>query len=287
MAEWPGSGELRAWQVEVRDWVRANDDCRRDILDRLPRRRAAADQRAARHLRGALAVQRLEQQPQRPDDARHAGAARRGRRRRRRADATGCGTWPRGSIPTTRCPRWTRRDGCVDERRLRALGIARAKGTKLPSRAGRRRRGRRAGRGRGGPRPVAGRPGPARPAVHRARGAAVAVRPAPRRPQADGRDLRVRLHPRDVQARRRSGGGATTRCRSCTATGWSGSSTPPPTARRACSGSRRSTEDVPFTKAMTAAVDREIEDLAALARPGARPAGVSRRGTRRPPVTGR
>ena len=56
--------------------------------------------------------------------------------------------------------------------------------------------------------------------------------------------------------------GATTRCRSCTATGWSGSSTPRPTARRACSGSPPSTEDVPFTKAMTAAVDREIADLA-------------------------
>ena len=35
MAEWPGSGELRPWEVEVRDWVRANNDCRRDILERL------------------------------------------------------------------------------------------------------------------------------------------------------------------------------------------------------------------------------------------------------------
>jgi uncharacterized protein YcaQ len=35
MAEWPGSGRLREWQQELSDWVRANNDCRRDILERL------------------------------------------------------------------------------------------------------------------------------------------------------------------------------------------------------------------------------------------------------------
>jgi uncharacterized protein len=35
MAAWPGSGELREWQVFIRDWVAANDACRRDILARL------------------------------------------------------------------------------------------------------------------------------------------------------------------------------------------------------------------------------------------------------------
>ncbi|MGN9804392.1 hypothetical protein [Micromonospora sp. L32] len=35
MAEWPGRGERRDWQEANRDWVRANDACRRDILDRL------------------------------------------------------------------------------------------------------------------------------------------------------------------------------------------------------------------------------------------------------------
>jgi uncharacterized protein len=35
MAEWPGHGELRDWQVYRRDWVHANDACRREILDRL------------------------------------------------------------------------------------------------------------------------------------------------------------------------------------------------------------------------------------------------------------
>lgn len=35
MAAWPGTGELREWQVFIRDWVAANDRCRRDILARL------------------------------------------------------------------------------------------------------------------------------------------------------------------------------------------------------------------------------------------------------------
>jgi uncharacterized protein YcaQ len=35
MAEWPGSGELRPWQKHNRDWVLTNNDCRRDILERL------------------------------------------------------------------------------------------------------------------------------------------------------------------------------------------------------------------------------------------------------------
>jgi len=35
MAEWPGRGELRDWQEFRRDWVKSNDACRMDILDRL------------------------------------------------------------------------------------------------------------------------------------------------------------------------------------------------------------------------------------------------------------
>ena len=35
MAVWPGPGELRDWEVSLRDWVAANDDTRRDILDKL------------------------------------------------------------------------------------------------------------------------------------------------------------------------------------------------------------------------------------------------------------
>jgi len=35
MADWPGRDELRGWQKELREWVTANDACRRDILKRL------------------------------------------------------------------------------------------------------------------------------------------------------------------------------------------------------------------------------------------------------------
>jgi uncharacterized protein len=35
MADWPGRGDLAEWREDNRDWVEANDDCRRDILDRL------------------------------------------------------------------------------------------------------------------------------------------------------------------------------------------------------------------------------------------------------------
>ena len=35
MAAWPGAGELRDWQVSIREWVAANDKCRLDILARL------------------------------------------------------------------------------------------------------------------------------------------------------------------------------------------------------------------------------------------------------------
>lgn len=35
MAEWPGSGEVRGWKLSNSEWVTANNDCRRDILERL------------------------------------------------------------------------------------------------------------------------------------------------------------------------------------------------------------------------------------------------------------
>jgi uncharacterized protein len=35
MAHWPGRGVLKDWQVYVRDWVAANDRCRREVLARL------------------------------------------------------------------------------------------------------------------------------------------------------------------------------------------------------------------------------------------------------------
>jgi len=35
MEHWPGTGVLKDWQVHIRDWVAANDHCRREILARL------------------------------------------------------------------------------------------------------------------------------------------------------------------------------------------------------------------------------------------------------------
>ena len=35
MALWPGPGELKDWQEGRRDWLETNDDCRRDILEKL------------------------------------------------------------------------------------------------------------------------------------------------------------------------------------------------------------------------------------------------------------
>jgi uncharacterized protein YcaQ len=35
MEVWPGTGELREWMYELRDWVKANEACRLDILERL------------------------------------------------------------------------------------------------------------------------------------------------------------------------------------------------------------------------------------------------------------
>ncbi|MGH3471858.1 MAG: DNA glycosylase AlkZ-like family protein [Nocardioidaceae bacterium] len=35
MAAWPGPGDLIEWQKDQRNWVLANDDCRRDILEKL------------------------------------------------------------------------------------------------------------------------------------------------------------------------------------------------------------------------------------------------------------
>ena len=92
-----------------RDWVRANDACRRDILDRLGVVGAAVVPRASRHLHGAVAVDGLDQQPQRHQAAGLHGVARRGRRRGtpRRRSAVGPGQ--RGSTPMTRSSPRTRR----------------------------------------------------------------------------------------------------------------------------------------------------------------------------------
>ncbi|HEY3437281.1 MAG TPA: crosslink repair DNA glycosylase YcaQ family protein, partial [Actinotalea sp.] len=35
MAEWPGTGDVKAWRLSLRDWVQDNVACRLDIIDRL------------------------------------------------------------------------------------------------------------------------------------------------------------------------------------------------------------------------------------------------------------
>jgi uncharacterized protein YcaQ len=35
MAQWPGAEPLRDWQMDIAEWVSANDDCRLDILEQL------------------------------------------------------------------------------------------------------------------------------------------------------------------------------------------------------------------------------------------------------------
>ena len=63
-----------------------------------------------------------------------------------------------------------------------------------------------------------------------------------------------------------SAAGATSPCRSCTTTGSSGRSTPPPTARRPCSASTRSTRTCRSRARSRRAVQAELDDLACVAR---------------------
>ena len=131
MAEWPGSGKLRPWQEEARDWVRANNDCRRDILERLradgplpaselpdtcvvPWRSSGWNNN--RNLR--MILDRLVERGE--------VAAAGGTGRDRLWDLASR-IYPDDPVPPVEEARRLR-----DERRLRSLGIARAKGTKLP-----------------------------------------------------------------------------------------------------------------------------------------------------------
>ena len=243
---WPGRTNLKQWQHDVADWVAANEECRQDILELLRAEGplpATAIPDTCQRTWGSTGwtnnknvQQMLWFMLQRDEVAvvgqssgrggsrealgpRRAGV-RRGAAARPRRGAGGAGP------PPPRRARHRPPDGTAGPRRTDVRA---------------RRRG--AGRRRGGPRQVARRAvaarGPRR--LRGPRGAAVAVRPPGDGPQAARRGVRVRLPAGDVQARRSSGSGATTRCRSCTATAWSGSSTPPPSATRACSASTRST----------------------------------------------
>ena len=256
MAEW--REESRGWQAAL-DWVRANDACRQDILGRL----AATGPLTSRDLPDTCKVpwgssgwtnnrnvtQLLEYMVRRGEVA---VAGRQGRDRL--WDLAGRVYPDEPVVPAEEALR------IRNERRLRALGIARAQGTDTGSSRptwG----GRRAGRRRGCQGHVAGRSFAAWPAVLGARGAAVAVRPAHPRPQAHGRAFRVRLPTGDVQAGRQAP--------------WGYFALPilygdrlagklDATADRKAGVLQVNAihQDVTFGKAMTAAVDQEIEDLA-------------------------
>jgi len=131
MADWPGRGELRAWHEELRGWVAANDACRRDILSRLD----ASGPLTMRDLPDTCAVpwgstgwtnnrnvdKLLTFMVQRGE------VAVAGRQRRERLWDLATRVYPDDPIVPAEEALRTR-----DERRLRALGIARVRGTEHP-----------------------------------------------------------------------------------------------------------------------------------------------------------
>ena len=140
MADWPGSGELRDWQVYRRDWVEANDACRRDILARLK-------------ASGPLPMRELPDTCAKPWGSTgwtnnrnveklldfmvaRGEVAVAGRQGRERLWDLASRVYPDDPVVPADEARRTR-----DERRLRALGIARARGPRVPGGAGRRGRG--------------------------------------------------------------------------------------------------------------------------------------------------
>jgi hypothetical protein len=131
MAEWPGPGPLRDWQEAQRDWVLANDACRRDILDGL----AASGPLRARDLADTCVVpwkstgwtdgrnvsQLLEFMVRRGE------VAVTGRTGRERLWDLASRVYPDDPVVEADEARQQR-----DERRLRSLGIARSRGPECP-----------------------------------------------------------------------------------------------------------------------------------------------------------
>jgi uncharacterized protein YcaQ len=131
MAEWPGTGKLRDWQHSIRDWVKANDACRLDILDRL----ASSGPLTSRDLPDTCEVpwastgwtnnqnviRLLGFMVQRGE------VATAGRKGRERLWDLASRVYPDGPVvPEAEALR------IRNEKRLRALGIARARTTKVP-----------------------------------------------------------------------------------------------------------------------------------------------------------
>lgn len=131
MTNWPGQGKLRAWQESNRDWVKANDACRRDILERLE----SFGPLTMRELPDTCAVpwgstgwtnnrnveRLLEFMVSRGE------VATAGRQGRVRLWDLASRVYPNDPVPPPDEALRIR-----DERRLRALGIARARGPETP-----------------------------------------------------------------------------------------------------------------------------------------------------------
>jgi uncharacterized protein len=131
MAEWAGRGGMSGWRASQRDWLAANDACRRDILERL----AASGPLPSRELPDSCAVpwkssgwtnnrnvsQMLEFMVRRGD------VAVAGRKGRDRLWDLAERVYPDDPVVPVDQARRAR-----DQRRLRALGIARASGPECP-----------------------------------------------------------------------------------------------------------------------------------------------------------
>jgi len=131
MAEWPGRGQLRDWQQSHVDWMRANDACRRDILDRL----SALGPLPSRDLPDTCQVPwkstgwTNDRNVTRLLDfmVRRGEVAVAGRRRRDRLWDLAARVYPDDPVIPAEEALRTRND-----RRLRALGIARARAPECP-----------------------------------------------------------------------------------------------------------------------------------------------------------
>ena len=155
-------------------------------------------------MRRAMGLDGLDEQPERHPDARVSDDARRGRDRR--ACRTGAAVGPaRARVPRGRRRTVGGRGGASQERTATRRARHRpGEGQSHADGAHPRRRGGRAGSRRGDEGGVARRPRPARRGFRGAHGAAVAVRPAHPRPGSRRGAIRLRIHPRDVQAGRQA-----------------------------------------------------------------------------------
>jgi hypothetical protein len=246
MAVWPGAGELRPWQHDLAAWVEANDACRRDILELLrgdgPLPTSALPDTCEVPWRSSgwnnnqnvkrLLVQMVER-------GEVATAGREGREQ----------LWDLAEriYPDDPVPDVEEAGRIRDVRRLRCLGLARARAPRTP----------------GEPNHV-GAAG--EPAVVEGVKGEWRVDPELLDLPFTGRTVLLSPYDRLVYDRRRTEElfefeyylemykpAAQRRwgyygCRSCTATGWSASSTRPRTARRGSCGSTRSTRTCRSTR---------------------------------------